>query len=253
MISFNIKLIKILYLNMLSLYNKTSSLFSLSSLSLGLLMKTSSVSLTNCNTIISAPSFKFSIRKGSKAKMEKNKNIVNLREHLELKKQYEEQLKKTDQFKLKFEQMRKIYLDMVQEMEHMKKRHIKEVNNVKEFAISKFAKDLLEVHDNFERAMSIVKNMDDNDIDKDQMMSSFIEGIQKVNSCLNKIFKKNGVVEYKPKENEKFDPMHHDAVFKYEDKNGKNGTIGKILFSGFKIGNRILRPAKVGVIKNNKI
>ena len=47
--------------------------------------------------------------------------------------------------------------------------------------------------------------------------------------------------------------MHHDAVFKYEDKNGKNGTIGKILFSGFKIGNRILRPAKVGVIKNNKI
>lgn len=238
---------------MLSLYNKTSSLFSLSNFGLGLLEKTSSVNLTKANTIFSAPSFMFSIRKGSKVKMEKNKNIVSLKEHLELKKQYEEQLKKTDQFKLKFEQMRKIYLDMVQEMDHMKKRQVKEVNNVKEFAISKFAKDLLEVHDNFERAMSIVKNMNDSEIDKEQMMSSFIEGIQKVNSCLNKIFKKNGVIEYKPKPNDKFDPMHHDAVFKYEDNNGKNGTIGKILFSGFKIGNRILRPAKVGVIKNNKI
>ena len=97
------------------------------------------------------------------------------------------------------------------------------------------------------------KIINENEIDKAQMMSSFIEGIQKVNSCLNKIFTKNGVIEYKPKSNEKFDPLHHDAVYKYEDLKGKNGTIGKVLFSGFKIGNRILRPAKVGVIKNNKI
>lgn len=238
---------------MFSLYNKTSSMFSISNLSLGLLMKTSSINISKCNSMCNAPSFMFSIIKGSKSKMEKNKNVISLKEHLELKKRYEEQLKKTDQFKLKFEQMRKIYLELVQEMEHVKKRHIKEVNNVKEYAISKFAKDLLEVHDNFERAMSIVNNINENEIDKAQMMSSFIEGIQNVNSCLNKIFTKNGVIEYKPKSNEKFDPLHHDAVYKYEDLKGKNGTIGKVLFSGFKIGNRILRPAKVGVIKNNKI
>lgn len=68
-----------------------------------------------------------------------------------------------------------------------------------------------------------------------------------VQSSLTHTFNKHGVKEYKPLK-EKFDPHHHDAVFDYEDE-GAPGTVGQVLETGFKIGERVLRPAKVGVIK----
>jgi molecular chaperone GrpE len=68
-----------------------------------------------------------------------------------------------------------------------------------------------------------------------------------VQSSLTNTFSKHGVKEYKPLK-EKFNPNHHDAVFDYED-DGPAGTVGQVLESGFKIGERVLRPAKVGVIK----
>ncbi len=60
--------------------------------------------------------------------------------------------------------------------------------------------------------------------------------------------KKNGVVEYCPLK-EKFNPNIHEAVFDYEDDELPVGTVGQVMQSGFKIGERVLRPAKVGVIK----
>jgi molecular chaperone GrpE len=60
--------------------------------------------------------------------------------------------------------------------------------------------------------------------------------------------KKHGVVLFDPL-NEKFDPNKHEAVFDYDDENLAPGTIGQVLQTGFSIGERVLRPAKVGVIK----
>ncbi len=60
--------------------------------------------------------------------------------------------------------------------------------------------------------------------------------------------KKHGVVLFDPI-NEKFDPNRHEAVFDYDDENKTPGTIGQVMQTGFSIGERILRPAKVGVIK----
>lgn len=62
------------------------------------------------------------------------------------------------------------------------------------------------------------------------------------------ILKKHGITEYKPLK-EKFDPTKHEAVFDYEDTELTPGTVGQVLQTGFKIGERVLRPAKVGVIK----
>jgi molecular chaperone GrpE len=67
-------------------------------------------------------------------------------------------------------------------------------------------------------------------------------------SGLMNILKKHGIVEYSPLK-EKFDPNKHEAVFDYEDEELTPGTVGQVLQSGYKIGDRVLRPAKVGVIK----
>lgn len=70
---------------------------------------------------------------------------------------------------------------------------------------------------------------------------------------LGRILKRHGVVEYIPLK-EEFNPHNHEAVFDYADDDPEAipGSVGQVLQSGFKIGDRILRPAKVGVIKKNK-
>jgi molecular chaperone GrpE len=65
---------------------------------------------------------------------------------------------------------------------------------------------------------------------------------------LSNTLKKHGVIEFSPLK-EKFDPNKHEAVFDYEDESFIHGTVGQVLQSGFKIGERVLRPAKVGVAK----
>lgn len=69
-------------------------------------------------------------------------------------------------------------------------------------------------------------------------------------SGLSNVLKRHGVVEFEPLL-EKFDPNKHEAVFDYEDEEVAPGTVGQVLQSGFKIGDRILRPAKVGVVKKH--
>lgn len=65
--------------------------------------------------------------------------------------------------------------------------------------------------------------------------------------------KRHGVNEYNPLK-EKFDPNKHEAVFDYEDDEDEAipGEVGQVLQTGFKIGDRVLRPAKVGVVKKKK-
>jgi molecular chaperone GrpE len=65
---------------------------------------------------------------------------------------------------------------------------------------------------------------------------------------LSHVLKRHGVHEYDPLK-EKFDPNKDEAVFDYEDDELPAGTVGQVLQSGFKIGDRVLRPAKVGVVK----
>lgn len=248
---------------MISLFHKSNNAFMFSNFHFNLILKIppfsqkrSYLKLSDLPTMYNMKSFNFSTKTNESNKGEikqndkKNKiKTVDLKEFNDIKKQYIEQLKKTDDYKKKFEQMRKIYLDSVSETENIKKRQKREIQNVKEFAISKFAKDLLEVHDNFSRAMSTINDMSDLEVDKEKMIHSLVEGVKMVNQSLTKIFNKNGVIEFTPKEEDKFDPLKHEAVYEYEDKEKTPGTIGKVLYSGFTIGSRILRPAKVGVVK----
>ena len=76
-------------------------------------------------------------------------------------------------------------------------------------------------------------------------------GIKMTSTIMDQALKKFQVSEYKP-EGEKFDPNVHEAVFMFDDPNKDNNTVGQVMQSGWKIGDRVLRAAKVGVVKKNK-
>ena len=132
----------------------------------------------------------------------------------------------------------------------------REIDNTKEYAITKFAKDLVEVQENFKRALqsisseTLAKKGNDQKA-KMELYNIFVEGVSMTHDILNKTFKKYGIIEYNPT-GDKFDPNLHEASFEFPDSKKTSGTIGEIVQSGYKIGKRILRVPKVGVVKNPK-
>ncbi len=70
-------------------------------------------------------------------------------------------------------------------------------------------------------------------------------------SVMDKVLKRFGVVQVDPK-GEKFDPNQHEAMFMMPNPEMDDGLIGEVMQSGWKIGDRVLRAAKCGVVKNAK-
>lgn len=141
-----------------------------------------------------------------------------------------------------------VYAKAVAEQEDMRKRLNKEIENVSSYAITKFAKETLEVGDNLTRALENTKEEDANK-DPEKCLKNLFEGVTMTKDILRGVYEKFHISEYCPV-GEKFNPCLHEAVLEYEDKNYETGTIGKVFTNGFKIKDRVLRVAKVGVIKN---
>jgi molecular chaperone GrpE (heat shock protein) len=117
--------------------------------------------------------------KNDKSEEEEDEKIIN-EKYNELKKQYNAQLAKMEVFTKKFEDLRAVYLSNVEETEQIKIRTDREIANTKEYAISKFAKDLLDVYDNFQRAMESVADKDFKSLPENEKLETyngFLEGI----------------------------------------------------------------------------
>ncbi len=83
------------------------------------------------------------------------------------------------------------------------------------------------------------------------LYDTFVTGVRMTRDIMTNTLSKYGVVECKPL-GEKFDPYQHEAIFEYKDPKIPSGTIGQLVSCGYKIGKRVLRAAKVGVVKNPK-
>lgn len=128
------------------------------------------------------------------------------------------------------------------EEENVRRIAKRDVDNAHAYANVSFAKAMLEVADDLERALSNIpaekKNSDDN------TLKSLIQGIEMTDKNLGKIFSKFGIIKY-GKVDEHFDPNFHDALYQIPDAN-KPGTIGQVVKSGYKIKDRVIRAAQVG-------
>jgi len=123
------------------------------------------------------------------------------------------------------------------EQENIRRIAKRDVDSGKSFAITSFAKSLLETYDNLTRALEAVD--DDNSIK---------EGIQMTLDGLKKAFAKHGLKQF-GSTGDKFDPNLHEALYEYDDDKLTPGTIGQVTKVGFKLQSRVIRPAEVGVIK----
>jgi molecular chaperone GrpE len=129
--------------------------------------------------------------------------------------------------------------------ENTRRRAKKDVEDAGNYAIAKFARDLLDVGDNLRRALDAVGT----DADKDPAMKTLIEGVEMTEKALQKAFEQNGIEKLEPL-GEKLDPNKHQAVFELPSPDHPDGHIAQVMQAGYVLKGRLLRPAMVGVAKN---
>ena len=134
------------------------------------------------------------------------------------------------------------------EQENVRSIAKRDVQNAKTFAITSFAKSLLDTSDNLSRALDAVPEELRHDHENQPVLANLYEGITMTETGLNKAFNKNGLKKFGEK-GEKFDPNIHEALFEYPDPEGEVGNIGQVMKVGFMLNERVVRPAEVGVVK----
>jgi molecular chaperone GrpE len=134
------------------------------------------------------------------------------------------------------------------ETENLRKRAEREKAEATLYAATNFARDLLSVGDSLSKALEIMD--EEARGNADESTRNFIEGIELTRRELLNSFQKHGIVEVNP-DDEKFDPNFHQAMFEVPGSGKPNGTVVQVVQTGYKIGERVLRPALVGVAKGD--
>src|SRR5262245_41997295 len=138
------------------------------------------------------------------------------------------------------------WLRALAEMENLRRRTEREVGDARTYAVTQFARDVVTVADNMERAL---KALDDELREKaDAAVKGLLDGVELTERELLKVLEKHGVRKLEP-QGQKFDPHRHQATFEVPDESVPAGTVVQVVQSGYTIGDRVLRPALVGIAK----
>jgi molecular chaperone GrpE len=132
------------------------------------------------------------------------------------------------------------------EMENLRRRTEREVADAKTYGVANFARDMLVVADNLRRALDHLPA--ETRESADAAAKSLVEGVEVTERDFLSRLTRHGVKKLEP-QGERFDPNLHEALFEVPDENVPAGTVVQVIESGYTIGDRVLRPAKVGVSK----
>ena len=143
-------------------------------------------------------------------------------------------------------ELRDKMLRTLAEMENLRKRTSREVADARAYAISGFARDILEIADNLQRALDAVPA--EAKASADPGLKALIEGVELTERSLLNTLEKNGVKKFDPS-GEKFDPNFQQAMYEVPDPSVPAGTVVQVVQAGYMIGERVLRPALVAVSK----
>lgn len=132
------------------------------------------------------------------------------------------------------------------EMENLRQRTRREVADAKIYGITGFARDVLDIADNLQRALDAVPP--EARAAADPGLKALIEGVELTERSLLNALEKNGVKKFDPA-GQKFDPNFQQAMYEVPDPSVPSGTVVQVVQAGFMIGERVLRPALVGVSK----
>jgi molecular chaperone GrpE len=137
-------------------------------------------------------------------------------------------------------------LRAVADMENLRKRTEREIGDTRSYAIAGFARDMLTATDSLSRALMTLPH--EAREAADTTTRSLIEGIEMTEREMQRLLAKHGVKPIEA-EGQKFDPHKHQAMFEVPDPTRPEGTVVQVVQAGFAIGDRVLRPAMVGVAK----
>jgi molecular chaperone GrpE len=143
-------------------------------------------------------------------------------------------------------EMKDRLLRTLAEMENLRKRTEREVADSRLYGVSSFARDMLNVADNMRRALDAVTP--ELRASAEPGVTALIDGVDLTERELLKALEKNGIRQFSP-QGEKFDPNLHQAMFEVPDATVPAGSVVQVVQPGYMIGERMLRPALVGVSK----
>ena len=138
-------------------------------------------------------------------------------------------------------------LRAIAELENFRKRAEKDQSDALKYGISSFAKEIIDIRDNIERAQSSISD----EAKSNESIKSVIEGIDLIVQSVISTFEKIGIKKIESL-NEKFDHNLHQAMMEIENDDLEPGTIVQELIPGYTLHDRLLRPAMVGVSKKSK-
>ncbi len=173
--------------------------------------------------------------KGMEAKPEQTVESIEAPDNgLELSQRSVEE--EVDHLKAELDHVRDIYLRKLAEFDNFRKRIERERDEYRRSGVEEMIRELLPVIDNFERALQHVQ--DDS--------GAFLQGVQMIAKQLTDTLERRGVTEVNPI-GEPFNPEIHEAVQRVEDSDYPPGTVAWVMLKGYVIGDRLIRPAMVGV------
>ncbi|TIR84486.1 MAG: nucleotide exchange factor GrpE, partial [Mesorhizobium sp.] len=144
------------------------------------------------------------------------------------------------------EELKDRALRVAAEMENLRRRTARDVHDARTYAVANFARDMLSVSDNLRRALDAIPT--EAKASGDAGFKALIEGVDLTERAMLAALERHGVKKLAP-EGEKFDPNFHQAMFEVPNPDVPAGTVVQVVQPGYSIGERVLRPAMVGVSK----
>lgn len=142
-------------------------------------------------------------------------------------------------------QLKDQLLRALAEVENVRRRSQKELADAKRYAIAGFARDVLSVADNLSRALESIPT---DARSQNELVQSLADGVEMTARELVSVLERHGIREVNPL-GEKFDYNFHQAMFETDSTDQPDGTVVEVAQVGYVIGDRLLRPAMVGVAK----
>ncbi|MCF3639219.1 nucleotide exchange factor GrpE [Rhizobium sp. TRM95111] len=142
--------------------------------------------------------------------------------------------------------LRDKYLRLAAEMDNLRRRTERDVKDAKSYSVAGFARDMLAVSDNLRRALEAIPA--EAREAGDAGFKALVEGVEMTERSMLAALERHGVRQLEPM-GEKFDPNFHQAMFEVPNAEVPNNTVVQVVQAGFVIGERVLRPAMVGVAR----
>lgn len=132
------------------------------------------------------------------------------------------------------------------DMENLRRRTEKEIADAKTYGVTNFAREMLTFADNLRRVVDSVPAQAREGLE--QSVRTLIEGVELTERDFVSRLARFGVKKIEA-QGQRFDPNQHEALFEVPDESVPNGTVAQVIEPGYLIGERVLRPAKVGVAR----